>query len=56
MTSDLVIRGGRIVTPQGIADADIAIEDEYIAAVAAELPASKHEIDASGSTVLPGAD
>jgi allantoinase len=52
--SDLAIRGGSIVTAQGIIEADIAIEDEHIAAVASDLPAGKHEIDAAGLTILPG--
>jgi allantoinase len=52
--SDLVIRSGSIVTPQGIVDGDIAIEGERIAAVAKGLSAGKHEIDASGLAVLPG--
>src|SRR5580698_1150130 len=44
---DLVIRGGN-------AGADIAVEGEYIAAVANGLSGGKNEIDASGLTVLPG--
>ena len=42
---DLIIRGD---------DVDIAIEGEYIAAVAPGLPGGKREIDARGLTVLPG--
>src|SRR5580658_6347265 len=52
--SELVIRGGSIATPPGIFDADIAIEGEYIVAVARGVPAGKREIDASGLTILPG--
>src|SRR6202167_1291020 len=52
--SDLVIRGGSIVTPRGTVDADLSIEGEHIAAVADDLPAGKREIDASGLTILPG--
>ena len=52
--SDLVIRGGSVITPQGVVDADIAIEGEHIAAVAGEVPAAKQGIDASGLTILPG--
>jgi allantoinase len=44
---DLVIRGGN-------AGADIAVEGEYIAAVANGLSGGKNEIDASGLTILPG--
>jgi allantoinase len=52
--SDLLIRGGRVVTPQGIVDADISIEGEYIAAVGGNLPSGTREIDASGLAILPG--
>src|SRR6202167_685426 len=52
--SDLVIRGGSVVTPRGIVDADLSIEGEHIAAVAHDLPAGKRELDASGLTILPG--
>jgi len=52
--SDLVIRGGSIVTPGGVIDGDIAIEDEYIVAVTSGVSAGKREIDASGLTILPG--
>jgi len=51
---DLVIRGGSVVTPQGIADADIAIEGDFIVAIASEVPGGKREIDATGLTILPG--
>ncbi len=49
-----MIRGGSVVTPQGIVEADIGIEGEYIAAVAAHLPSATLEIDASGLAILPG--
>jgi allantoinase len=52
--SDLVIRGGSVVTPEGIIDADISIEGEHIGAVAADLPSATREIDASGLAILPG--
>jgi allantoinase len=51
---DLVIRGGRVVTPAGIIDADVAIDGESIAGIAAETSAGEREIDARGLTVLPG--
>ncbi len=51
---DLVIRGGSIVRPAGIATADIAIEDQQITAIGPELPGCKQEIDARGLTVFPG--
>jgi allantoinase len=43
--SDLVIRGGSV---------DIAIEGEYIAAVAPGLAGGRREIDAAGLAILPG--
>lgn len=51
---DLVIRGGRVVAPDGIISADIGIEDQRIAAVGPGLAGGTHEIDARGLTVLPG--
>jgi allantoinase len=51
---DVVIRGGRTVTPEGIAEADIAIEGGRFCAVEPGLPGCSHEIDALGLTVFPG--
>jgi len=51
---DLIVRHGSVVTPQGIINADIAVEGEQIAAVATELPAGEKEIDAAGLTIFPG--
>ena len=54
---DLVIRNGRVITPQGVGDWDIGIEGERIAAVGApgSLPAgSAKVIDAAGLVVSPG--
>ena len=55
---DLIIRGGEVVTPQGIAHCDIAIAGETIAALAAPgalaaQPAAR-VIDAAGHIVMPG--
>ena len=57
--TDLVVRGGTVVTAENaisasIAIADIAIEDGRISAIAPELPGAAQEIDARGLTVLPG--
>ncbi|HET6309696.1 MAG TPA: amidohydrolase family protein, partial [Candidatus Nitrosotalea sp.] len=52
--SDLVIRGGRVVTATGIATVDIAIRDGVIAAVGPNLASTADEIDATGFHVLPG--
>jgi dihydropyrimidinase len=54
---DLIVRGGQVVTPQGVGAWDIAIEGERIAAVVASgvLPTgSARVIDATGLVVVPG--
>jgi len=55
---DLIIRGGDVVTPQGVAKCDVAVNGETIAAVAApgalDAGLAKREIDASGKIVMPG--
>src|SRR5262245_56627650 len=54
---DLVIRGGQVVTPQGVGAWDVGIEGERIAAVAAPgaLPSEAGRIiDATGKLVIPG--
>ncbi len=55
---DLIIRGGDVVTPQGVVKADVAIQGETIAAVArpGTFPgqSAKREIDAAGKIVMPG--
>ena len=54
---DLIIRGGRVVTPGGVGELDVGIQGERIAAVA--LPGTLNveagrTIDATGKIVLPG--
>lgn len=51
---DVVIRGGHIVTPEGVTEADIAIEDGRFCEIGRELPGCPDEIDARGLTVFPG--
>src|SRR5262245_21906380 len=54
---DLIVRGGQVVTPQGVGAWDVGVEGERIAAVAAAgtLPAeSARVLDASGLVVVPG--
>ncbi|HEY2014886.1 MAG TPA: allantoinase AllB, partial [Bryobacteraceae bacterium] len=51
---DLVIRGGDLVTSEGVARADLAIEGERISAIGPDLPGAAQEIDARGLTVFPG--
>ena len=54
---DLIIRGGRVVTPEGAAELDVGIQGERIAAVtmpgSLEMEAGR-TIDAAGKIVLPG--
>src|SRR5262249_16112153 len=51
--TDLVVRGGTVVAPEGAITADIAIEDGRISAIASELPGAAREISARGLTLLP---
>ncbi len=51
---DLLIRGGSVVTPGGVVQADIAVENQQIAAIGPGLPGCEQEVDARGLTILPG--
>ena len=52
--SDLVIRGGHVVTPTGVNNVDIAVSDGVISAVGPNVASASDEIDATGLHVLPG--
>lgn len=54
--ADTVIRGGELITPEGVGRKDIVIEDGRIAALVApnEAIEARDEIDAAGRIVLPG--
>lgn len=54
---DLAIVGGKVVTPLGVLNADIGIEADRIAMVAAPgaLPAARTVLDATDQLVMPGA-
>jgi allantoinase len=54
MEAGMIVRGGRLVTLEGIVRADFAVEDGRIAAIAPELPGDREEIDARGTAVFPG--
>ena len=58
MAADLVIRGGMVVTPDGVTEADVAVEggriSEVGAGVAGRPGASTRELDARGRHVFPG--
>lgn len=53
--SDLIIRNGSVVTPEGVTKADVAISAGVIAAVGPNLGENaRAEIDATGLHVFPG--
>ena len=54
---DMLIRGGRVVTPAGVGELDVAVQGERIVAVATpgSLPSeASRTIDATGKLVVPG--
>ncbi|EEF59482.1 allantoinase [Pedosphaera parvula] len=52
---DMLVRGGTVVTPTGVKNADIGIADGRIVALESALQATSHEvIEAKGLHVLPG--
>ena len=51
----LLVRGGRLVTPEGVAQADLLVEDGRIVQVAPEITDGAGEtLDADGLHLLPG--
>ena len=53
--SDLVVRGARVITPDGERDVDVAVTHGRIAAIGPALPGGAEELDAAGLVLLPGA-
>jgi dihydroorotase len=55
--ADLVIRGGKVVSPDSVVEASVAIKDGKILAVGADeaMPPADDTLDARGMHVLPGA-
>lgn len=52
---DLLVRGGTVVTPQGVQTADVAVRDGVIERIAPDLEGpAREEVDARGLLVLPG--
>ena len=54
---DLVIKGGRVVTPAGVGEWDIWVQGERIVALAmpeASAPETRKTLDATGKIVVPG--
>ena len=55
MSFTRVVRGGQVVTPDGVVRADVGIEGERIAAIGAKLDVTGADvIDATGHFVIPG--
>jgi len=50
----LVLRNGRVVTPDGIVAGDVAVEGERIVAVGQVTGQAPRELDAAGKWVMPG--
>jgi dihydroorotase len=57
MQADLVIRGGKVVSPDSVIEASVAIKDGVVIAVGADavMPSARETLDAKGMHVLPGA-
>ena len=55
--ADLVIRSGKVVSPDSVIEASVAIKDGRIIAVGADaaMPPARETLDAKGMHVLPGA-
>jgi len=53
---DLLVRGGRVVTPNEVLETAVGVSDGRIVALGAEsmLPPAERTIDATGKYVLPG--
>lgn len=51
---DLLVRGGRVVSPRGVRRADVAIADGRITRVGVVSGPARRVIDATGQFVLPG--
>ena len=53
---DLTLRNGLVVTPHGVLDGGVAIDDETILRVDADgmLPKGRREIDVGGKVIFPG--
>ncbi|MGC7096620.1 dihydroorotase [Amycolatopsis lurida] len=54
LKSDLVVTGGRVVTPDGVRAANVVVDGGKITAITTDLPAAESTVDAKGAYVLPG--
>ena len=57
ITADLILTGGKVVSPDAVIDAAVAIKDGKILSVGAAdaMPPARETVDVSGMHVLPGA-
>jgi dihydroorotase len=57
MIADLILTGGKVVSPDAVIEAAVAIKDGKILSVGAPdaMPTAKETVDVSGMHVLPGA-
>jgi len=51
---DLLLKGGTAVTPGGLVEADIGVENGKIAAIGSLADSSERIVDCKGLTILPG--
>ena len=55
MVSVLAVTGGRVVTPEGLVDGGVLVQDGRIAAIGSfDCPADVERIDARGAIIAPG--
>ena len=56
VTADLILKGGKVVSPDAVIEAAVAIKDGKILSVGAPeaMPSAKETVDVSGKHVLPG--
>jgi dihydroorotase len=55
MVSALAVIGGRVVTPDGLADGGVLVRDGRVAAIGSfDIPAGAETIDARGGLIAPG--
>src|SRR6266536_2833164 len=57
ITADLVLTGGKVVSPDAVIDASVAIKDGKILSIGAAdaMPRANETVDVTGMHVLPGA-
>jgi N-acetylglucosamine-6-phosphate deacetylase len=54
VVAELTLRGGRVVTPTGVRDADVVVRDGRIAAVEERVDAVGDVVELAGGWLLPG--